>query len=152
MAETAVISTLVNQATKLSAPFTETAAARLQSELFGAGRAARSSDIVIFNAADVDLHLHRTECQWGGYSTDLFPETEIPSKKSSVYGIESNGFLSGVTCSTTYESEDGKSRVQFLVENYINSTATADLKVIETLGQGNNNQVRFLIKSRNDRG
>ena len=148
-----MIASLVNEAIKLNAPFTQTTVGRLHGEIFGSGRAARSSDILVFNAADTSLHLHSTGCEWGGYSSNLFPETVIPAKKSSVFGIESNGFLSGVTCNTKYKSSDGNSWVFFHVDNpyighnVIYSRSSSDLTVVETLGQGNNNQVRFLIRN-----
>lgn len=138
------------------APLTQTALGRVKGEIFGNGRAARSSDVIVMNKTPKTFKLRDNTCQWGGFSSDLFPEAELPPKSTTVYGVESNGFMSGVTCTVKYEVvENGQGVgefVKFFVDNpYIGSNIeqswlNGTFEIVSTLGQGNNNQVRYVIQ------
>lgn len=91
-------------------------------------------------------------CDHGGYSTDLFPEYELGPKQSTVFGMESHGFATGVECKTRYASSDGSFFEMTSVNPYIGSNSILDLcsyslTMIPTLGQGDNNQVRFIVEN-----
>lgn len=144
-------------AIEMKAPFTKTSIERLQGPDFGRDRAARSSDIVVFNATDETFQLKKNECPYGGFSTGLLPEYEIQSHSSSVYGTESNGKAQGVLSivdynGLEYEKYDGK-YFNAHVENPLigrNNEAhwnSPEFDVIATVGVGLNNQVRYIIRN-----
>lgn len=86
-----------------------------------------------------------------GYSSNLFPEHEIHAKESTVFGMESNGFATGVTCTTKYTSSDGSyfelfNDNPYIGANVIRESYSSDLYVLGTKGQGDNNQVRWVIE------
>lgn len=144
---------LLELAKKYSAPFADTALKRLHGNVFGSGRATRSTDVAIINASKKNFSLKSNNCAHGGYSTGLFPEPKIMSKKSSVFGMESHGFATGVECTTRYESSDGSffqvtANNPYIGSNSIKESFSKDLQLIPTKGQGDNNQVRWIIQSK----
>ena len=144
---------IVNEAVKIGAPLTEATVGRLSEHVIGSGKATRSSDVIVSNATDKVLHLSSSKCEWGGFARNMFPEPVIPSNKSSVFAIESNGYMAGVSCDIDYKSSDGNSWISLFIcnpyigSNEIRSKSSSDLTIIETLGRGHNNQVRFYVKN-----
>jgi hypothetical protein len=61
------------------------------------GRAARSTDVVIFNASDESFQLMSSTTDSGIFTSSMLPPHEIPAKSSVIYGCESNGVLTGAT-------------------------------------------------------
>jgi len=88
---------LIEEAVKLGAPFAETALQQIHGQIFGSGRAARSTDIIIHNMSDEDFLFKRSSVDTGDFSSSMLPPHEIPAKTSVVYGCESNGFFTGAT-------------------------------------------------------
>lgn len=121
--------------------------------MFGSGRATRSTDVILFNKSSLNFKLTANSCAHGDFSTGLFPEPTIKSKQSSVFGIESHGFLTGCECTVRYESVDG-SYFQVTADNpYVGSnsgsqTFSNNLNLIPTIGVGNNNQIRWIIQNK----
>ncbi|KAG4077235.1 hypothetical protein HA402_009864 [Bradysia odoriphaga] len=142
---------LIAMAQEYGAPFAETALKRLHGNVFGTGRATRSSDIVIFNRSSKSFRLESNDCSNGGWSTDMFPVYELQSQESTVLGGESNGFMSGVRCNVRYASSDGSFfhiwfYNPYLGENFNNCDFTpSTLRLMKTEGKGDNNQVRWII-------
>lgn len=142
-------------ADQYGAPFTETAISRLNGNVFGTGRATRSSDIVLFNKSSKSFKLDSKNCTNGDFSTGLTPENEISSKESTVYGYDSVRFASGCECTTKYTSSDG-SYFQITVDNpYTGSSSITtffdlSLKLLTSkdFQTSNNNQVRFVIEDK----
>ena len=88
---------LIAEATKLGAPFAKTGLERIHNEIFGSGRAARSTDVIIHNTSDETFLYVTSTTDSGVFSSSMLPPHEIPAKSSVVYGCESNGFLTGAT-------------------------------------------------------
>ncbi len=138
-------------ATTYGAPFAETASSRLHGNVFGKGRATRSTDVVVFNKSNKSFKLDSHDCDHGGYSTDLFPVHEIQGKESTVYGMESHGFLTGVECTVKYTSRDGSyfeitANNPYIGSNSMRQSHSSSLRLTPTKGQGDNNQVRWIIE------
>lgn len=138
-------------AKQYGAPFAETASTRLHGNIFGSGRATRSTDVVIFNKSNKSFKLASNDCAHGGYSTDLFPIHEIASRESTVFGMESHGFATGCECTARYTSSDGSyfevtSNNPYIGSNSISDSHSSSLKLLSTKGQGDNNQVRWIIE------
>lgn len=145
---------MIDAAKQYGAPFADTAFQRLHGDVFGSGRATRSTDVVLFNKSSRKFNLISNSCSHGDWSTGLFPEPTIQSKKSSVYGMESHGFATGVQCTVKYQSPDG---VNFAVTSnnpYVGGNSASEdyskdsVILIRTLGGGNNNQVRWIIEDK----
>lgn len=121
--------------------------------MFGNGRATRSTDVVLFNKSSYNFKLLSNSCSHGDWSTNLFPEPSIQTKKSSVFGMESHGFATGVECTVKYQSLEGTyfevtSDNPYIGSNSANEHFSESLKLTRTLGGGNNNQVRWIIENR----
>lgn len=77
----------------------------------------------------------------------------MPSERASVFGVESHGFLTGVKCTTRYQSSAENDGTFFSIttdnpykgENLARDWTSLNLKVTPTVGKGNNNQVRFIV-------
>lgn len=138
------------------APFAQTGLDRLKGEIFGNERAARSTDVIIYNKSSKSFKLEASDpsnndCKHGGYSTGLFPDYEIQAKQAAVYGMESHGFARGVKCTTRYVSSDGSffeliNDNPYVGKNWMDGTKSDSLGLTPTRGQGNNNQVRWIIE------
>jgi len=98
---------LTSLANRLKSPFSKISAERLKGRTFGSDRSARSSDCVIINSSKYNFKLDSSECSLGVFNTKLFPEKFINSKQSSVYGYQSDGYMSGADCGLKYTSKDG---------------------------------------------
>lgn len=57
---------LIELGKQVGAPFAETAVSRLHGNIFGAGRATRSTDILIFNKSGKGFKLSANDCEYGG--------------------------------------------------------------------------------------
>lgn len=145
---------MIDAGKQYGAPFADTAFERLHGDVFGSGRATRSTDVVLFNKSTRQFKLVSNSCSHGDWSSDLFPEPTIKSKQSSVYGMESHGFATGVECTVKYQSEDGMhfqvtSNNPYAGRNSASEDFSYDfIKLVRTLGGGNNNQVRWIIEDK----
>lgn len=113
----------------------------------------RTSDVAIFNKSSFKLKCTSSKCDHGCYTSSLLPEQEISPKQSSVFGMESTG-LTGLDCTTKYESDDGtyfeiKTKNPFIGSNSVKESNSPNLVLTHTLGSGNNNQVRWIVDDRN---
>lgn len=138
-------------AKKYGAPFADTAMERLHNNIFGSGRATRSTDAVLFNKSSKTFQLEYSDCDHGAFTTDLFPEHTIASKESIVYGMESHGFATGCKCTVKYVSSDGSffevtSNNPYAGSNTLRQSNSPSLRLIPTKGAGDNNQVRWIIE------
>ena len=149
---------LIKEALEDLAPFKKTALERLHSAVFGAGRAARSTDVVIFNGSGKTLKLVANGCVTGGWTNAMLPEYIIPAHSSIVYGAESFGFLKGATnCVLKYNSTDNEATVQVNTSNPFfgrNSACSqgTNLYTKTIKGRGYNNLVRFFVEDGYDTG
>lgn len=148
-------SNLITEALKNGAEFSKTCLKRLAEDIFGSGRASRSTDVVIFNKSGLKFKCTSSECGSGSYTSSLLPEHEILPKRSSVFGMESVSFLRGLDCTTKYESEDGsffeiEACNPFYGRNSLNESWSPNLLLKHTLGSGNNNQIRWIVESVNN--
>lgn len=140
------------------APFSEVAMKRLHGQRFGSiGRATRTSDVVVINKTDKKFHLKSSNCQWGGYSSELLPEQTIGPKSSTVYGMDSTSAKEGVSCTVLYQYIDNKGAptgeyFKMVLDNTYNGYIGEQLmknvtfETVSTLGQGYNNQVRLVLQ------
>lgn len=133
------------------APFGQISRNNLLGSSFGADRASRSTDIIIFNKSRRSFVLTTSNCESGMYSDHLSPEASISGMQSLVYGVESNSFATGVECTTTYSSRDGSyfeltTSNPFIGSNSIRASHSPSLKLEPIIGKGNNNQVRWSIE------
>lgn len=138
-------------ATQYGAPFAQTGLDRLRGEIFGSSNSTRSTEVIIFNKSKRSFKLNTNECEHGGFTTGLFPEHEIASKQSVVFGMQSHGFMTGVKCVTAYSSQEGLffellSENPYAGKNWISESHSSSLVVTSTRGTGNNNQVRWIIE------
>ncbi len=146
---------LIQLSAEYGAPFATTSLSRIHGNIFGNGRGPRSTDIILANKSRKNFTLGTTYCKYGGYSPDLFPEHQILSNSSSVYGVAANGFMTGVRCSTRYESPDTDSyfevtsRNPYIGSNSMKESFSEDLILTPTLSVGHNNQVRWIIEDVN---
>ncbi len=134
-------------------PFAETAIGRLHGNIFGKGRATRSTDVILFNKSNKSFKLDTHDCAHGGYSTDLFPVDKVKARESTVYGMESHGFATGVECTVKYTSGDGSyfeitSNNPYIGSNSMRQSSSSSLKLTPTKGQGDNNQVRWIVENK----
>lgn len=110
---TRAILSLISLANEYGTPFLKTAVDRLHGNIFEntTARASRTTDVIIFNKSSKTFKLNSNHCEHGCYSSDLFPEYEIPSKKETEdFGVECHGMASGVKGTTRYQDEnDGTS-------------------------------------------
>lgn len=128
---------------------------RLHGSVFGnvTARASRTTDVIIFNKSNKTFILNSNQCEHGGYSNNLFPEYEIPAKMSSVFGVECHGLASGVKCTTRYQDSDDGTTFSITIKNPFGGKNSAtgsgslNLRIIPTVGKGDNNQVRFIIEN-----
>ncbi len=98
---------LLQAAIQLGAPFVQEAVNRIRGEVFGHGRATRSTDVVIFNQSPYKFTLVKNSHSSGGWSNDLMPPHDILPKSSVVYGCESSGAATGCTdCKVHYRMEN----------------------------------------------
>ncbi len=88
---------MIEEAINLGAPFAQTALDKIHGQIFGSGRAARSTDVIIHNTSDESFVYVKSSTETGDFSSSLLPPHEIPAKTSEVYGCESNGVLTGAT-------------------------------------------------------
>lgn len=79
----------------MAAPFAETGMKRIHGSLFGEGRATRSTDVIIFNKSSHHFKLAENHCNRGGFTGGMLPEPELKPHTSTVYGVESHGFMTG---------------------------------------------------------
>lgn len=138
-------------AAKYGAPFAQTALERLHGNVFGRGRATRSTDIVLFNKSSKSFKLSSNNCAHGGFTTDLFPVHEIAGKESTVYGTESHGVATGCECTVKYLADDGAyfevtANNPYIGSNSMRESNSPSLRLTPTKGQGDNNQVRWIIE------
>lgn len=128
---------------------------RLREEIFGSGRAARSSDAVIFNKSGYQFRCTSSKCDYGGYSSSLLPEPEILAKQCTLFGMESVGLFRGLGCTTKYESDDGtffelKVENPYYGQNSVSQSHSPNLFLVDVVGSGKNNQVRLIVEDRNN--
>jgi len=143
---------LIELAVKYGVPFAETCLKRLADDLFGSGRATRSTDAVIFNKSSFKFKCTLTKCDCGSYTSSLLPEHEILPKTSSVFGMESTNFLRGLECATKYQSVDGtffeiKTSNPMFGKNSLSELSSPNLILTHTLGSGNNNQIQWIVEN-----
>lgn len=135
----------------IGAPYVETSLARIHANIFGSGRGPRTTDVILSNKSRKSFTMASNYCESGGFHTKLFPDHELPSKTSLVYGVDANGFMTGVSCKTRYQSSDGTyfevtSRNPYIGSNSMEQSHSESLKLTPTLGVGQNNQVRWIIE------
>lgn len=68
---------LLEEALKYGVEISKMGLKRLSEQIWGSGRAARSSDVVIFNKSGYKFKCIFSKCDYGGYTSSLLPEYEL---------------------------------------------------------------------------
>lgn len=146
---------LFEEALKYGVKISKMTLERLSEQIFGSGRAARSSDVVIFNKSGHKFKCISSKCDYGGFSSSLLPEYELLSKECTLFGTESISLFRGVQCTTKYANDRG-TFFELTVDNPYNgknsvsTSGSPNLILIDVVGTGKNNQVRLIVEDRNN--
>jgi len=109
---------LTNEAQRLNAPLSEKSLQRVNADYFVGRKSTRFTNIIIYNTSNKPFKMTEHKCGSGRYSAPLLPEWDIRPYTSTVYGVESFGFMTGCTnCEVKYEAPDGQSWFKVYTSN-----------------------------------